>query len=64
MKDKFFKNIDIPISEYPKDFIPKGSKAFVACDYATDGDATVYGFYDPKTGEFHIQDMQHLEEPK
>jgi len=49
------------ISEYPKDFIPAGAKIFVACDPAAPGDSacTVKGFYDPSTGELHVQDVSY-----
>ena len=62
MKDKFFKSMDIPISDYPKDFIPKGAEVFIACDYATGVDYTVKGFYDLNTGEYHIQEIIHHED--
>lgn len=42
------------ISEYPPNFLPAGS---IAIDQGNeDGDYTVKGFYDPKTGEYHIQE--------
>lgn len=53
-----FKKEWFKISEYPSDFIPSGAKTFIGIDHASpDGDCTVKGFYDPETGEFHIQEI-------
>lgn len=42
-------------SEYPYNFLPAGS---VAIDLASeDGDCTVKGFFDQKTGITHIQEI-------
>ena len=49
--DPFF----VKTSEYPQNFLPAGSIAI--CQSSEDGDCTVKGFYDPKTGEFHIQEF-------
>lgn len=47
----------IKTSEYPPNFLPAGS---IAIDQASeDGDCTVKGFYDPATGEYHIQEVVH-----
>ena len=47
----------IKISEYPPNFLPAGS---IAINQASeDGDCTVKGFYDPATGEYHIQEVVH-----
>ena len=53
-----FKDLRIKTSQYPRDFIPKGAEIFVGIDHGSpDGDCTVKGFYDPQTGEFHIQEV-------
>ena len=45
-------------SEYPSNIIPVGAVPVVAVDYGVDGaDHTVKGFYDPSTGELHIQEF-------
>ena len=57
--ESFFDPSWIKTSEYPADFVPSGA---VVIDQASeDGDCTVAvkGFYDPKTGEFHIQEVMH-----
>ena len=47
----------IKISDYPQNILPAGS---IAIDQASEnGDCTVKGFYDPKTGEIHIQEVVH-----
>lgn len=47
----------IKTSEYPPDFLPTGS---IGIDQSSEnGDCTVKGFYDPKTGEYHIQEVVH-----
>ena len=47
----------IKVSDYPDNLLPAGS---IAIDQASeDGDCTVKGFYDPKTGEIHIQEVVH-----
>lgn len=47
----------IKTSEWPANIIPAGA---IAIDQASDnGDCTVKGFYDPATGEFHIQEVLH-----
>lgn len=43
----------------PTDFIPAGAKIIIGVDMAKDGDCTMKGFYDPKTGEYHIQEVVH-----
>lgn len=52
----------IEISDYPSDFIPEGAVVILGVDYSKDGDCTVKGFYDPKTGEYHIQEVVHNKE--
>ena len=55
-----FKKEWFKASDYPADFVPKGAEVFIAVDPAyPDGDCTVKGFYDQKTGEFHIQEVVH-----
>lgn len=50
----------IKTSDYPEDFIPAGGKIIIGVDLASkDGDCTVKGFYDPKMGEYHIQEVAH-----
>lgn len=47
----------VKTSDYPPNFLPAGS---IAIDQSSeDGDCTVKGFYDPKTGEYHIQEVVH-----
>lgn len=46
------------VSDCPTDFIPAGAKIIIGVDMADD-DCTVKGFYDPKTGEYHIQEVVH-----
>lgn len=47
----------IKTSEYPSNFLPAGS---IAINQASeDGECTVKGFYDPATGEYHIQEVVH-----
>ena len=49
----------IKTSDWPANIIPAGA---IAIDQASeDGDCTVKGFYDPATGEFHIQEVLHNE---
>jgi len=58
--EPMFKKEWIKISEYPSDFIPNGGQVFVGIDYGSpDGDCTVKGFYDPVTGEYHIQEIEN-----
>lgn len=58
------KESDIPRSAYPDNFIPKKAKAFVSIDFAEGGDCQanciVRGFYDPSTGEYHIQSIEDM----
>ncbi len=57
MTDSFIDPSWIKTSDYPTDFLPAGS---IAIDQASEnGDCTVKGFYDPKTGEYHIQEVVH-----
>ncbi len=59
-EDSFFKGIDIPVSEYPSNFIPAGGKTFVVVDPAAEVGQSfeVKGFW--KDGEFHIQEINKL----
>jgi len=51
-----FKDINIPISQYPFNYIPAGAKILIGIDEgSSDGDCTVKGFY--KDGEYHIQEI-------
>lgn len=47
------------VSDYPTDYIPAGAKVITGIDYSDEGECTVKGFYDPKTGEYHIQEVVH-----
>jgi len=52
-----FKKEWIKASDYPENFVPNQARIFVGVDMgSSDGDYTVKGFYDPATGEFHIQE--------
>ena len=56
----FFKSIDIPVSEYPSDFMPKDSKIIYGLDKgAGDTSCEVKGFC--KDGVFHIQEVIDIE---
>ena len=44
--------LEIKISEYPADFIPDGTQIIIIVSTGF----IIKGFYDPKTGEFHIQE--------
>lgn len=47
-------------SPVPSDVIPAGCEPVIEVDYAKDGaDCTVRGFFDPETGEFHVQDVSY-----
>ena len=55
--NKFIDPSWIKASDYPANFLPSGS---IAIDQASEnGDCTVKGFYDPETGEYHIQEVVH-----
>lgn len=55
--DNFIDPSWIKTSDYPPNVLPAGS---VAIEQASeDGDFTVKGFYDPATGEYHIQEIVH-----
>ena len=54
-----FDVIKINVSDYPTDLIPAVAELIIGVDYSKDGDCTVKGFYDPKTGEYHIQEVVH-----
>jgi hypothetical protein len=57
-RDEVFRKEWIKTSEYPGDFVPKGAEIFIGVDQGSpDGDYTAKGFYDPKTGEFHVQEV-------
>lgn len=56
--DQVFDKKSLRKSEYPSDFIPAGAELFIGFDRGSDdGDYTVKVFYDPKTGETHIQEF-------
>ncbi len=62
MTDGFIDPSWIKTSDYPPNFLPAGS---IAIDQASEnGDCTVKGFYDPKTGEYHIQEVLHNQTAK
>jgi len=55
--DNFIDPSWIKTSDCPADFLPAGT---IVIDQADEnGDCTVKGFYDPKTGEFHVQEVVH-----
>ena len=45
------------ISEYPKDFIPSGTRTFIGFDYGKD-EYECKGFY--KDGVFHVQSFEKV----
>lgn len=55
----FFGGITIKVSDYPSDFIPAGAMTIIGRDLSEEGDCTVKVFYDPSTGEYHIQEILH-----
>lgn len=58
MKLPYFNQEQVAISEYPSDFIPAKAPIFVGMDLGSpDGGCTVKGFFDPNTGEYHIQEI-------
>lgn len=52
-----FDGSNIKVSDYPADYIPAGAEIIIGGDYSKDGCCTVKGFYDIKTGEYHIQEV-------
>ena len=54
-----FDSSKIKMSDCPADFIPAGAEIIIGVDMARDSDTTVKGFYDPATGEYHIQEVVH-----
>lgn len=54
-----FDGSKIKVSDCPADFVPAGTEVVVGIDYSKDGDCAVNGFYDLKTGEYHIQEVLH-----
>ena len=58
-ENSFFDLTKIKTSEFPANFIPAGAKEFVFEDKSEGGICTIKGFYDPTTGEQHIQEMVH-----
>lgn len=56
---KEFDTSKIKESDYPTDFIPAGAEIIVGVDHSDIGDCMVKGFYDPKTGSYHIQQVVH-----
>lgn len=59
MSDSLFDPDWFKSSDYPSDFIPAGAAVILGVDMATDEDYTVKGFFDPSTGEYHIQEIVH-----
>ena len=58
MSDKFFDPAWIKRSNVPADFIPSGAVIISESDcMVTDEDYTVKGFFDPSSGEYHIQEI-------
>jgi hypothetical protein len=48
------------ISNVPADFIPSGAVIISGSDcMGVNEDYTVKGFFDPSTGEYHIQEIAH-----
>jgi hypothetical protein len=45
-----------PLFEENKERIPVGAQVIIGVDHSKDGDTTVKGFYDPDTGEYHINE--------
>ena len=58
MSDKLFDPAWIKWSDVPADFIPSGA-IIIGGDMATDEDYTLKGFFNPSTGEYHIQQIVH-----
>lgn len=55
--ERFIDPAWIRASDWPTNIIPAGA---IAINQASEnGDCTVKGFYDPATGEFHIQEVLH-----
>jgi hypothetical protein len=46
-----------PLFDENKERIPEGAQLTIGVDHSKDGDTTVYGYYDPATGEYHIQEV-------
>jgi hypothetical protein len=46
-----------PLFDENKERIPEGVQLIIGVDHSKDGDTTVYGYYDPATGEYHIQEV-------
>jgi hypothetical protein len=50
----------VKISNCPSNVVPSDARIFVGFDPASpDGECTVKGFVDRKTGEFHIQEIEY-----
>ena len=49
-----FDSISVPVSDWPPNVIPAG--ATPVSQTSEDGTYTLKGFYDPATGELHIQE--------
>jgi hypothetical protein len=57
-KDDVFNISLLQISDCPANFIPAGATITLGVDLAADGtEYTVKGFYEPKTGHYHIQEI-------
>jgi hypothetical protein len=59
MNSPFFDANLIKTSDCPSDFIPSDALIICGFDYSKDGDCAVKGFFDQKTGEYHIQEAAH-----
>lgn len=57
-KNNLFDLTKIKISDYPENYIPNGAQIIVAYDEGSKyGDCSIKAFFDPKTGEYHIQEV-------
>lgn len=54
-----FDSRKIQVSDYPAGVVPSGAVPIIGVDFSKDGFCTVKGFYDPKTGKHHIQEIFH-----
>ena len=52
----FFDGGKIKFSEYPCAYIPARASIIIGVDYCDGIGSAVKGFYDTKTGEYHIQE--------
>ena len=60
MSDKLFDPAWIKWSNVPADFIPSGAVIIGGSDcMGVNEDYTLKGFFNPSTGEYHIQEIAH-----